>query len=100
MKVLDSKVSWHEGGRETFEKLKIEEGDFHQAVILMREATGIQNYNIKLTIINEEEEDHIIFGIVSVDGESLYFLNDTDNTSVNNHKRITEEEARALGQNN
>ena len=50
LKVEADHVSWHEGGRETFEKLKIEHGVFKPAGELMREVTGIQNYNFKLTI--------------------------------------------------
>ena len=43
-------VSWHEGGRDTYHKLKIEEGVFKPAGEVMREVTGIDNYNFKMTI--------------------------------------------------
>ena len=50
LRVEADKVSWHEGGRDTYHKLKIEEGVFKPAGEVMREVTGIDNYNFKMTI--------------------------------------------------
>ena len=49
-RVEEDGVSWHEGGRETKTNLRIEHGVFQPAGEIMREVTGIQNYNFKLTI--------------------------------------------------
>ena len=49
------KVSWREGGRETLENVKIEFGDFKSAEEVLREASGRENYNFKLVILNEVE---------------------------------------------
>ena len=92
------KVSWREGGREAFERMKIEYGDFKPAEEVLREASGIENYNLKLLILNEKKSkvEWTIFGMVSDDGEKLYFL-DNDATGVDIFPRITEEKAAELG---
>ena len=92
------KVTWREGGRETVENIKIEYGDFKPAEDVVREASGRENYNLKLMTINKKngKVDWTIFGIVSDGGEKLYFL-DRNKTDVLLYPRITEEEAAKLG---
>ena len=92
------KVTWREGGRETVENIKIEYGDFKLAEEVVREASGREKYNLKLMTINKKngKVDWTIFGIVSDDGEKLYFL-DRNKTDVLLYPRITEEEAAELG---
>ena len=94
----DGKVTWREGGRETVENIKIEFGDFKPAEEVLREASGIENYNFKLMILNEKngKVEWTIYGIVSADGERLYFL-DNSGTGVDIFPRISEEEAAELG---
>ena len=94
----DGKVIRREEGMETFENIKLEYGDFMPAEKVVREASGIENYNIKLMILNEKDGkvEWTEFGIVSDDGEKLYFL-DRNGTSVDIFPRITEEEASELG---
>ena len=96
LKVEEDRVSWHEGGRKTLDRINIEYGDFQLAESIVREVTGIQNYNCKLTYF--EPYYDVKMGIVSSDGEILHFLNILDNNSVDNFTRITEEEARELGE--
>ena len=95
----DGKVLWREGGRETSDKIKIEYGDFKPAEEVVREASGLENYNLKLLLPDENNEygENILdYGIVSEDGERLYFL-DRNKTDVLLYPRITEEEAAKLG---
>ena len=94
----DDKVTWREGGRETAENIKIEYGHFKPAEGVLREASGIENYNFKLLVLNEKngKVEDTIFGIVSDDGETLYFLDD-NGTGVLINPKITEEKAAELG---
>ena len=94
----DGKVTWREGGRETVENIKIEYGDFKPAEDVLKEASGREIYNFKLIIIDKKtgKVDWTHFGIVSDDGEKVYFL-DRNGTGVDIFPRITEEEAAELG---
>ena len=83
----DSKASWREPGRENSENIKLDYGDFKPAEKEMREASGIENYNFQFGDI---------FGIVSDDGENLYFLDNTG-TGVDIFSKITEDQAAELG---
>lgn len=94
----DGKVTYREGGRETLENLKIEYAHFKPAEDVVREASGIENYNFKLMLLNEKngKVDYTWFGIVSDDGERWYTLDDYG-TGVDISPKITEEEAAELG---
>ena len=87
----DGAASWREGGREP-EDFKVEYGEFKLAERVVREASGVENYNFKL-IRNFGLES---FGVVSDGGEKLYLL-DNDASGMDILSRITEEEASALG---
>ena len=87
-------VSWQEGGRENAEKLQIEYGDFGPAEERLRESSGVENYNMRLTTVIEDWEDEHNYGIVSSDGETLHLFYATPMTYV----RISEAEARKLGE--
>ena len=89
-----SEVSWQEGGREHRDKLQIQYGDFGPAEETLRERSGQQNYNMRLTTIIEDWEDEHSYGIVSSDGEKLHLFWATPMT----YERITEAEARKLGE--
>ena len=56
-KVEGDRVSWHEGGRETEDKGKIEYGVFEPVEEIMMEVTGIQNYNFKMIEIGKVQEE-------------------------------------------
>ena len=84
----DGEVTWREGGRENQED-KLEFGDFKPAEKVVREASGIENYNFQLVNRN-------IFGIVSSDGEKVYHLDDMG-TGVEIFEKITEDQAAELG---
>ena len=92
----DGKVIRREEGMETFENIKLEYGDFKPAEDVVREASGRENYNFKLIVNDGDENSESIFGIVSDDGESLYFL-DKNGNGVDVFPRITEEKAAELG---
>ena len=92
----DGKVIRREEGMETFENIKLEYGDFKPAEDVVREASGRENYNFNLIVNDGDENSESIFGIVSDDGESLYFL-DKNGTGVDVFPRITEEKAAELG---
>ena len=94
----DGAVSWREGGRETLKNIKLEYGEFQPAEKVLSEASGIENYNVKLMILDEKSGKVVwtIFGIVSGDGEKLYDLDDKG-TGVDLSQRISEEEATKLG---
>ena len=91
-----SEVSWQERGREHRDKLQIQYGDFGPAEETLKERSGQQNYNMRLTTLIEDWELHLIVtgnGIVSSDGEKFHLFWTTPMTYV----RITEAEARKLG---
>ena len=94
----DGAVSWREGGRETLNNIKLEYGEFQPAEKVLSEASGIENYNVKLMILDKKRGKVVwtIFGIVTEDGEKLYFL-DKKLTGVDIFLSITEEEAAKLG---
>ena len=89
-----SEVSWQEGGREHRDKLQIQYGDFGPADETLRERSGKQNYNMRLTTLIEDWEDEHSYGIVSSDGEKLHLFWATPMT----YERITEAETRKLGE--
>ena len=95
LRLQGSKASWHEGGRETFDKMEVITGQFHPAENILAELTGVEKYNFKLRILSEDE-NHDVFGILDAEGSSLYFLRDTG-TGVDHYQVITEEEALELG---
>ena len=95
LRLEDGKASWHEGGRETFDKMEVSTGDFLQAERILTELTGVEKYNFKLRMLSEDEP-HDVFGILNAEGSSLYFLRDTG-TGVDHYQVITEEEALELG---
>ena len=84
-------ASWREGGRKP-EDFKVEYGEFKQAEKVVREASGVENYNVKLI----RKEGLESFGVVSDGGEKLYLL-DNDAMDVDILSRITAEEASELG---
>ena len=90
------KASWHEGGRETFDKMEVSLGQFQPAEKILSELTGVEKYNLKLRLLGEDG-NHDVFGIVNAEGSSLYFMRDTG-TGVDHYQRITEEEALELGE--
>ena len=96
LRLEGSKASWHEGGRETFDKMEVRLATFHPAEKILAELAGVEKYNFKLTLLGEEE-NHDVFGIVNAEGTSLYFLRDTG-TGVDHYQRISEEEALELGE--
>ena len=96
LRLQEGKGSWHEGGRETFDKIEINTGEFQPAETILRELTGVEKYNLKLRLLDEEGKNHDVFGIVNSEGSSLYFMRDTG-TGVDHYQRITQEEALELG---
>ena len=96
LRLGDGKVSWHEGGRETFDKMEVSLGQFQPAEKILSELTGVEKYNLKLRLLGEDG-NHDVFGIVNAEGSSLYFMRDTG-TGVDHYQRITEEEALELGE--
>ena len=87
----DGAASWREGGRKP-EDFKVEYGEFKQAERVVREASGVENYNFKVIKIFGLES----FGVVSDGGEKLYLL-DNDAIDMDILSRITAEEASELG---
>ena len=87
----DGTASWREGGRKP-EDFKLEYGEFKPAEAVVREAAGVEKYNFKLKwnvgVVN--------FGVVSDDGEKLYYLHN-DALDMDILSRITEEQAAELG---
>ena len=96
LRLQDDKASWHEGGRETFDKIEISTGEFLPAEKILSEMTGVEKYNFKLMLLDEDGKKHDVFGIVNTEGSSLYFMRDTG-VGVDHYQRITEEEALELG---
>ena len=94
----DGKVSWREGGREPVD-LKLEYGEFKPAEEVLREASGIEKYNLQLWILDKKTGKVVWslgFGIVSADGEKCYVL-DNKGTGVDIFLKITEDQAAEIG---
>ena len=91
----DGKASWHEGGRETFDKMEFRLGVFQPAERVLTELTGVEKYNLKLTFLGEDEK-HDVFGIVNDERSGIFFLRDSG-TGVDHYDKISEEEALELG---
>ena len=45
LRLQGSKASWHEGGRETFDKIEITTGEFQSTEKILSELTGVEKYN-------------------------------------------------------
>ena len=56
LRVTEDKVSWHEGGRDTYDKININCGQFKPADKILSELTGVQKYNLKLTLLAENSK--------------------------------------------
>ena len=95
LRLGEGKASWHEGGREAFDKMEVRLGEFGPAENMLAELAGVEKYNLKLNMLGEVET-HDVFGVVNDDGSSLYFMRDTG-TGVDHYQRITEEDALELG---
>ena len=89
-----TEVSWEEGGREHRDKLQIDYGDFGPAEGCLRERSGLENYNMRLTTVIEDWEDEHSHGIVTSDGATLHLFYASPMTYV----RISEAEVRKLGE--
>ena len=96
LRLQGGKASWHEGGRETFDKIEVATGQFQPAEKILSELTGVEKYNLKLRLLDEDGKKHDVFGIVNAEGSSLYYMRDTG-IGVDHYQRITEEEALELG---
>ena len=99
----NGRASWREGGRKPSENSdfisensQLEYGEFKPAEEVLRETSGLENYNFKLKLEEDGEVTWSKLGIVSGDGEKLYYL-DNIGTGVEIFLRITEEEAAQLG---
>ena len=95
LRLGDRKASWHEGGRETFDKMEFRLGVFQPADRVLTELTGVEKYNFKLTFLGEDEK-HDVFGIVNDERSGLFFLRDSG-SGVDHYDKISEEEAQELG---
>ena len=96
LRLQGSKASWHEGGRETFDKIEITTGEFQSTEKILSELTGVEKYNFKLVLQDEDGKKHDVFGVLNAERSSLFFMRDTD-IGVDHYQRITEEEALELG---
>ena len=95
LRLEENSASWHEGGRETFDKMEVTTGQFHPAENILAELTGVEKYNLKLTFLGEDEK-HDVFGIVNDERSGLFFLRDSG-SGVDHYDKISEEEAQELG---
>ena len=96
LRLQGSKASWHEGGRETFDKIEITTGEFQSTEKILSELTGVEKYNFKLVLQDEDGKKHDVYAVLNAEGSSLFFMKDTD-IGVDHYQRITEEEALELG---
>ena len=75
LRISGDKVSWHEAGREVYDKVEYELGQYGEAKEELVEVSGSSSYNIKLTHLaddlwHEETEDtQEELGIFSEDRE-------------------------------
>ena len=73
LRILGKRITWHEAGREVYDKLIYEVGEFGEADFRLVEASGREEYNLRLTHLSEEEEEEEDSkqerGIISEDGE-------------------------------
>ena len=71
------KVTYHETGRDVFDNIKIEQGDFDTANEKIRELSGKQNYNLKMLIFFDKDVPFIKCGVMSDDRERMYLADST-----------------------
>ena len=99
MKIAGAKVSYHEAGRDVFDRVTAELGEFNSADENIREASGRENYNLKFVIYFDPKNPTVsfdMFGVVSEDREKIFFLDTASKTKVVVSERISEEEAREV----
>ena len=97
------RASWREGGRKPSENCdfisensQLEYGEFKPAEKVLRETSGLENYNFRPKLEEDGRVTWSKFGIMSGDGEKLFYL-DNIGTGVEIFQRITDEEATELG---
>ena len=99
IKIAGARVSYHEAGRDVFDRVTAELGEFNSADENIREASGRENYNLKFVIYFDPKNPTVsfdMFGVVSEDREKIFFLDTASKTEVVVSVRISEEEAREV----
>jgi len=97
LKVVDGKVTHHAAGQsKPYDRIKIEYGEFGQVHPKIEEITGKRKNNFKLIISWNKENDSDtweIEGLVTDDGERLYYKKTHDPNEIDIHARISQAEA-------
>ena len=99
IKIAGDKASFHEAGREVFDTMTVEAGEFHSTEQNIREISGRENYNLKFCIYfdpADPEKKFDKFGVMSEDREKMFSLDSASRSEVVVSERISEEEAREV----
>ena len=92
IKIEGGRVTYHEAGRDVFDRMSVEFGHFHAAPLVMSQAAGKLNFNLKLVVYFDEknpERKVQRYGIVSDDFCQMFFMDDANTDEVNVSHRIT-----------
>ena len=99
IKIAGAKASFHEAGRDVFDTMTVELGEFHSTEQNIREMSGRENYNLKFGIYfdpSDPEKKFDKFGVMSEDREKMFSLDAANRSEVVVSERISEEEAREV----
>ena len=99
IKIAGDKASFHEAGREVFDTMTVEAGEFHSTEQNIREISGRENYNLKFCIYfdpADPQKKFDKFGVMSEDREKMFSLDSASRSEVVVSERISEEEAREV----
>ena len=96
IKIAGARASYHEAGRDVFDTITVELGEFHTADPSIRQISGREKYNLKLGIYFDKKDPGKKFDkyfVVSEDGDSLFSLDSASRSEVVVSERISEQEA-------
>ena len=99
MKMAGGRMSYHEAGKDVFDTVDVELGEFGIAENCIREMSGKEKYNVKLVIFwdkNNPEKKIDKFGVVSDDREKMFFVNGANRSVVDVSERISKKEAEEI----
>ena len=81
IKIAGDRVGYHETGKDVWDNIKMEQGEFSLAAENIREMSGKEKYNLKMVIFFDDNKPEMKFeklGVLSDDRERMIFMNTSD----------------------